>query len=423
MKRFSIIFAIVVIGITLGWMKDNQTEAGSLQMKGVWVSCFEFYECGLQNQTESNFRANANRLFANIKANGCNAVFFHVRSHDDAIYSSSVVGWSKYISTSGKPLSYNPLKILVETAHKRGLKFHAWLNPYRVTSKKVLDPGKESTIKRIVRQVKEIINLYDVDGIHLDDYFYPTNISKYKKVSVAKKKKNVNAMIQRVYQTVKAKSKKLKFGVSPAGNMDLCESIGADVKTWMSEKGYVDYIVPQLYWSDQYILAGKTKKIFSDYLKKWRLYNKLDLPMYIGLALYKTGNTLKEDPGWKKSSTNIVRQLRKIKSGNTEGYVLFSYVDLYHSHARNEVNKYLLELSKLKLNKSKMKLKKKKKYRLIAKRTGPSRYQAKMKWSTSNKKIATVSQDGVVTAKAKGKVRISVYYGSLKKNCIITVTK
>lgn len=422
MKRFLMLLAVVAAALTYGWGQGNRVQAGSLGTRGVWVSCFEYEELGLKDKTESAFRANASRVFANIKASGCNTVYFHVRSFDDAIYPSQVTGWSKYLTSTGRAPSYNPLKILIELAHRQGLKFHAWMNPYRVTMKKVLDPASAATTNRIVRQVREIVNNYAVDGIHFDDYFYPTNEKKYNKVSKAVRKSNVNRMVQSVYNTVKAKSKKLKFGISPAGDINYCEKIGADVKTWLSKSGYVDYIVPQIYWSDQYIMSGKQTALFSTRLASWRNINVLDKPMYAGLALYKTGYSLKEDPGWKKSSNNIARQLQIIRAGNTEGYVLFSYRDLVRSGAAKELKNYYKTVGKLKLNKKKKTIRAGKKYRLRAS-LWPSRLNGKVKWRSSNKKIATVTKSGVVKAKKKGKVRIYASYGTWKKSCLVTVKK
>lgn len=422
MKRYMLMIAVILMAITGGWIQGEKVQAGTLGTRGVWVSCFEFEQFGLKDKSESVFRANADRIFANIKASGCNTVYFHVRSYDDAIYPSSVVGWSKYISGSGSALSYNPLSILISSAHKYGLQFHAWMNPYRVTAKKVLDPGLSSTTERIVRQVKEIVEHYPVDGIHFDDYFYPTNEKKYNKVSKATRMKHVNTMVQNVYRTVKAKSKKLKFGISPAGDISYCEKIGADVKTWLSQSGYVDYIVPQIYWSDRYIMAGKQTKLFSNRLAAWRAINVKDIPMYVGLALYKTGYSLKEDPGWQKSSKNIASQLKLIRAGNTEGYVLFSYTDLYRSGAAKEIKHYLETIGKITICKKKKTLKVGKKYKLTAK-AWPSRMQGSVKWRSANRKIATVSKSGVVKAKKKGKVKIYAYYGTLKKYCTIKVKR
>lgn len=422
MKRYLMLLAVVVAALTYGWGEGNEVQAGSLGTRGVWVSCFEYEKLGLKDKTECEFRANASRIFANIKGSGCNTVYFHVRSFDDAIYPSQVTGWSKYLTSTGWALPYNPLKILIELAHEQGLKFHAWMNPYRVTMKKVLDPASAATTDRIVRQVREIVNNYAVDGIHFDDYFYPTNEKKYNKVSKATRKNNVNRMVQQVYNAVKAKRKSLKFGISPAGNIEYCEKIGADVKTWLSKSGYVDYIVPQIYWSDQYIMSGKKTALFSSRLAEWRAINVLDKPMYVGLALYKTGYSLKEDPGWKKSSKNIASQLEIIRAGNTEGYVLFSYCDLLRSGAAKELKNYYKTVGKLKLNKKKKSVRAGKTFRLRA-TLSPTRLTGKVKWSSSNKKIATVTKSGVVKAKKKGKVRIYASYGAWKKSCLVTVKK
>ena len=420
MKRWMLMLAVMLAALLVGVNQKTDAKAGSLSTRGVWVSCFDYEDLGLSNVSESEFRKNANTLFYRIKANGCNTVYFHVRSYDDAIYPSEVVGWSKKLSKGGKALSYDPLEIVITYAHKYGLKFHAWMNPYRVTKKKVLDPGKEKTTERIVAQVSEIIENYKVDGIHFDDYFYPTNEKKYKKVSRATRMKNVNQMVEEVYATVKEKSKKLQFGISPAGNIDYCKKIGADVETWLSEDGYVDYIVPQIYWSDNYILAGEKTKLFTERLKEWREINVNDVPMYIGLALYKAGYRLKEDPGWTKTSKNIVNQLNKIKNGNTEGYVLFAYVDLYQSHASKEVKNYLAKITTLSLNCSKKTLRAGKTYRLKA-TASLKRVQNAIKWKSANRKVATVSKNGTVKAKKKGKTKIYAYYGSKKKSCQIRV--
>ncbi len=421
-KRYYLLAAVFILILTGSMQTCPKAEAGTYGTRGVWVSCFEYEEIGLKDKTEAEFRTNANRMFTKIKENGCNTVYFHVRAYNDAIYPSGLVGWSRYLSSTGRTPGYDPLKILVKLAHKKGLAFHAWMNPYRVTSKKVLDPSDGKTTNLIVKQVQEIINNYAVDGIHFDDYFYPTNEKKYNKVTRDVRKKNVNTMVKKVYRTVKAKKKKLKFGISPAGDLSYCEKIGADVRTWMSQSGYVDYIVPQIYWSDRYIMSGKETKLFRERLAAWRSINLRDVPMYVGLALYKTGYSLKEDPGWKKSSSNIAKQLKQIQEGNTEGYVLFSYRDLLRSGSYKERKKYYKTIGKLKLNKKKKTLRTGKKYRLKAS-FWPKALRGKVKWSSSDKKIATVGKNGIVKAKKKGTVRIYAKYGAWKKSCLIKVKK
>lgn len=191
----------------------------------------------------------------------------------------------------------------------------------------------------------------------------------------------------------------------------------------MSQTGYVDYIAPQLYWSDDYKLNGKKTKLFQERLKLWRSLNTRDVPMYIGLALYKAGERVTYDTGWKKSNTNLSRQMNKIRSGNTEGYILFCYTDLYRKGAQKEIRNYLANIGTLRLNRTRVTKRKGKSFRLRANSVWPSRLQSKLRFVSKNKKIAVVSPNGKVTAKKAGKTRIYVYCGSKRKSCIIRVKK
>ena len=420
LKKLIIAVALVAVSVACAQVEAPEAQAGSIGTRAVWVSFYELPNIGLKNRTESAFRTNATKVFTNIKSYGCTDVYFHVRAFDDAIYPSKVVGWSEYIVDKGKTLPYDPLKILVEIAHKKGLKFHAWMNPYRVTKSKILNPAKAATNTRIVKQVKEIINNYDVDGIHFDDYFYT---SQYPKVKAATRRKNVNKLIKKVYKAVKAKDKNLLFGISPAGNYDYCMSIGADVKTWMSKSGYIDYIVPQIYWSDKYKTSSGYTKMFTNRLKLWRSLNKNDIPMYIGLALYRTGlKPDKSDLGWSKKNTNLKEQVQMIRSGNTEGYALFTYGDLLASHSKKELKNFLKEISWIHLNSTTVTLKKDETYQLTA-TWRPTVYTAggAITFKSLDESIATVTEDGLITAIESGTVKIQAISGDKKKNCTVTI--
>ena len=219
-KRITFIFVLMLIIVTTSFFSSGrEVKAAKKMHQGVWISVFELYELGLQNKTELMFTNNVDRLFKTLNEYGFNNVYFHVRAYDDAIYKTDEFDWCKYISS--KPLSYDALKILIDKAHKYNLKFHAWINPYRVTTDKILNPGKQSTIDHIVAGVKEIVEKYDVDGIHFDDYFYPsaTAGNKYSKVSEKKRKANVNKMVKAAYSAVKEIKPSVKFGISPAGNI------------------------------------------------------------------------------------------------------------------------------------------------------------------------------------------------------------
>lgn len=418
-KIYSILFLMAAVLAFMG----NASTAEAKEVRAVWVSFYEYEGAGLKNQPESMFRSNADKMFRNIRDNGCNTVYFHVRAFDDAIWPSDNFTFSKYMGDSAP--AYDPLAILVESAHKYQISFHAWMNPYRITQKKIYNPSLESTKSRILLAVREVIDRYAVDGIHFDDYFYPSSghkqYSKYSSLSQKKKMENVNAMIRSVYSAVKQKSEKLQFGISPAGNVEYCESLGADVKTWMSTSGYIDYIVPQIYWSNSYMLNGIHTKLFDKRLSQWKKLNTANIPMYIGLGLYRGGMKDSSDIGWSKSSKVVASEISKTRrSEKVSGYALFSYESLYKTSCRTEVKNLLSRISTIKITGARGTLKKGK--RLVLKASvWPLRLGQSVLWKSSNKKIATVSKKGVVKAKKKGTVKIYAIKGKRKAAVKVTV--
>ena len=242
------------------------------------------------------------------KAYGFNAVVLQVRPIGDALYTSSLAPYSPYLTGKmGKSPGYDPLAFAVAAAHARGLELHAWLNPFRVgltssdftalgTDAKEasvahpeftktygkylwLDPSDDRAQAYVIAVVNEILRKYDVDGIHFDDYFYPyresdnsgvidfpdaENYAKYliNGGTLAKsdwRRDRVNTFVKRVYTAIKSRKRYVKFGISPFGiwrpgnpenvtGMDAYDVLFADSRTWL-QKGWVDYLAPQLYWS------------------------------------------------------------------------------------------------------------------------------------------------------------------------------
>ena len=309
-------------------------------IQGVWISFHDYESAGLYNKNREKFIANADTYFQKLEKDGINTVYFHVVPCNDAIYPSKYLSWSSYMFAS-EP-DYDPLDILIETAHKYDISFHAWINPYRKTMDMIYNPAKTSSTNRILNIVKEIINNYDVDGIHFDDYFYPARAkgAQFYNVSVAKRKTVINQMIKKVYRTVKNYDEDLLFGISPAGIVDYADSLGCDLQTWLSEKGYIDYIIPQIYWSDQFIMDGKVTTLFSNRLNQWIALNTNHTPMYIGLGLYRCGSYNSSDLGWSQKNNNIVTQIKKLKRKGCDGFVLFSASFLYTSSTQKEVRNY-----------------------------------------------------------------------------------
>ncbi|MDR2487768.1 MAG: N-acetylmuramoyl-L-alanine amidase, partial [Clostridiales Family XIII bacterium] len=325
-------------------------SGAAVEERGVWVAYSEFGSLGLANKTKGVFTKNFRKVLDRAKAVGLNAVYFHVRSFDDAAWMSTSFKPNKYLSPNGESggraadvYDFDPLQVAIDEAHARGMTLHAWMNPYRVTHDYYYDPAKTATTNRILRAVDELL-AYDIDGLHKDDdfysakrgYFVPGTSKKYKvKVSAASKRAYCNRMVKAVYARVHGTDGK-SFGISPAGNYDNSMSIGADIRAWLSQAGYVDYLAPQIYWTDNWGSDGKTK-MFTDRVKRFQSANTLGVPLYIGLAAYRTGYKQSDDKGWGMRNTNLRNQVSKLRSMGCDGFLLFCAKDLSDSNSRKEI--------------------------------------------------------------------------------------
>lgn len=268
-----------------------------------------------------------------LHAAGVNAIIFQVRPQADALYKSDLEPWSRYLTgTAGKAPSplWDPLEFMIEQSHARGMELHAWLNPYRVTSspkqtlpkghlyhkhperflkydgKLYFDPGLPENRKFINDVVADIVSRYNVDAIHMDDYFYPYPVNnkqfpdgksyaKYGKGMDRNdwRRQNVNMLIEELNNTIKNIKPWVRFGISPFGvwrnknsdprgsetqALENYDSLYADVILW-SEKGWVDYMIPQLYW------ALDHPKASTEVLAHWWDKNANGRHMYYGQAV------------------------------------------------------------------------------------------------------------------------------------------
>lgn len=370
------------------------------ELHGVWVSLFEFYK---GSYTEAEFIKRVDEIFDQCVKYNINTVFVHVRPASDAFYASDYFPWSKQLTgVFGKNPGYDPLKYMVKAAHKRGLKIHAWLNPYRITisgtdmssfpsnhpakiwskskdssdrrnvlsygGKLYFNPSKKAVRKLIVNGATEIVKKYDVDGIHFDDYFYPNLGTDYKKNYDAKeykeyvkkkkaakkiylsiedwRRRNVNLLIKEVYSSIKKVNPKTEFGISPAGelgNLYSNCSYYCDVKKWIASKKYVDYICPQIYWSFDHPSAA-----FDKVAAQWNsLPRNKNVKLYAGLAVYRAGISKTEaksinDTGWSKSNKVLKEQVEYLHNKtNAAGWILFRYDNMVSSKAAKEINNLL----------------------------------------------------------------------------------
>ena len=316
--------------------------------RAVWVSTIYNLDYPSSATTDpAKLKAEANEILDNCVELGMTAVILQVRPSGDALYDSDIFPWSKYLTGSQGTApsgNFDPLEYWVAEAHKRGLELHAWINPYRVTRSGAsdynslsadnpallhpewvvkhsdgnyyLDPGIPEVRQLVVNGAAEIVQNYDVDGIHLDDYFYPgTNFDDadtYAKYGAGFsniddwRRNNVNLLIQELDSTLHKLDPDISFGVSPFGIWANSSSMTggsntngnqtyfshyADTRKWVKE-GWLDYICPQIYWEIGHSLADyKTLAYWwADVVKG------TDVELYIGMADYKAGNSSASSP-------------------------------------------------------------------------------------------------------------------------------
>lgn len=375
-------------------------KLGEQEMRAVWISFLEYDSNQVYNMTETQFQSYINKMFNNIVNLNMNTVIVQVRPYADAMYQSSYFPTSRYaVGKEGKALSYDPLQYMVEAAHKQGLEIHAWINPYRITTtstnintlssknqarvwrkssdknlnRNVLtfdgglyyNPAKKDVHNLIVNGVKEIVKNYSVDGIHFDDYFYPAlgnnyqknfDYKEYKEYKTKQEKNNQSAMsivfwrrnnvdilVKQVYRAIKNENSNVKFGISPAGSLENLytkDRYYCDVKKWMKQDGYIDYICPQIYWSFNHSYSPYKKTL----LQWTALSKKSNIDLFVGIAAYRTGSTVQEskvmnDMGWANKTTVLREQILYARqTGKVNGFMFYRYENLISTKAKKEVN-------------------------------------------------------------------------------------
>lgn len=363
-----LLLVFFIIMIPYGHSKDVPealpNQGNVEEMRACWISYIDIQAC-LADKSEAAFRAKVHLMYDKIKANGLNTVLVHARAMGDAFYESQYFPYSVYLSKTRTLPSYDPYKILVELAHEKGLKFEAWINPYRISYDDettmefqntpyyasyqnfliryegergtclALNPQSEEARALIVKQAEELLSRYPVDGIHLDDYFYVDGMAPA--LPVEERKEAVNSLLRALYETIKKQNPECTFGISPAGNLDYARSQGADIDRWLSEDGYVDYVMPQIYWTDQYQSGNGTIAMFTERCEAWKNLQKNKTRLYVGLALYRAGEKSEEDVGWSMQSNNLAAQYACARGYGYAGFALFRYTFLLEEAAQEEL--------------------------------------------------------------------------------------
>ncbi|MCT4643782.1 MAG: family 10 glycosylhydrolase [Carboxylicivirga sp.] len=341
------------------------------EMRGVWVATVANIDwpskSGLSVKEQ---KQEAKEIIEHCHQLGLNTIFLQVRPSCDVLYESDYEPWSKVLSgTAGKNPKYDPLEFWIEEAHQKGLELHAWINPYRASmnqkdklplkhpyhqtpgmfvdygGKKYFNPGHPQSIPHICKVVKELVENYNIDGLHMDDYFYPYPVKdqtfpderEYARYGRqfddinAWRRDNVDRAIMAIQGTVKSSKPWLQFGISPFGvwrnkaddpkgsntkaGATNYDALHADILKWMENK-WIDYVVPQLYWGTSHPVANYNTLI------DWWNENHNDVPIYIGHGIYKIGS---DKPDWRDPQQMPI-QLNSLKDKvHLNGSVFFSY--------------------------------------------------------------------------------------------------
>ncbi len=325
------------------------------EFRGAWVATIYNIDWpSSKGLSASAQQAEMRSMLDRIKSLKMNAVIFQVRPHCDALYQSSIEPWSPWLTgTMGKSPGYDPLAYCIREAHARGIEVHAWFNPFRALSNNSqqiasnhiaramphitkrygsmtwCDPSHPETRDRALAVIMDVVRRYDVDGVHLDDYFYPypsSGLSFNDGKSPAQRRAYVDGFVSNLYSSVKRQKPWVRVGISPFGiwrpgvpsgieaGIDSYEQLAGDSRKWL-KNGWVDYLAPQLYWR-----ISPEKQSFPKLLDWWRQQGSR--PVWPGIATARINSS--DDPGRPASEiTNQIDLTRKIGK-NYNGHIHWS---------------------------------------------------------------------------------------------------
>ena len=333
--RLSVLFILLVMLSGMGRMQAQQLRYyPKREFRGAWIQCVNGQFQGMPPQAMQRLLASQ---LDNLKEAGINAIIFQVRAECDALYRSAYEPWSRFLTgVQGQAPApwWDPLQFMIDECHKRGMELHAWINPYRAQTKGTtalsplhpfnkypnlfvrygdqlyFDPGYPESRRYICKIVSDIVTRYDVDAIHMDDYFYPypvagrdfpddVSYAAYGRGFSRKsdwRRDNVNILIKELHETIRGCKPWVKFGVSPFGiyrnrkndpngsdtnGLQNYDDLYADVLLWVNN-GWVDYNIPQIYWEIGHPAADY------DTLIRWWAKHSAARPLYIGQDVMRT---------------------------------------------------------------------------------------------------------------------------------------
>lgn len=325
------VIAMLLMVILMGNLAGSQTFAKQYkeEMRAVWIATVSNIDFPKVKDNAAMQQAEFIQKLDELEDMGINTVMVQVRPKADALYYSAINPWSDVLTgVQGKYPGYDPLAFMIEEVHKRGMEIHAWLNPYRITSSGTdlsalseghparlnpswvmtynnalyYNPEVEGVKQHIEDTIEEIIRNYNVDGIHFDDYFYPSGYplpagEGPDGVVADSRREHVNEMVRRVSEVIEQVDPEVEFGISPMGiwknnNTDPTGSatggsqsyytVYADTRTWIQNE-WIDYVVPQIYWETTHKTAN-----YETLVSWWANEVKgTDVKLYIGQGIYK----------------------------------------------------------------------------------------------------------------------------------------
>lgn len=341
-----------------------------LSYRAVWISYLEWQQANFSS--EENFESQISDWFAACAKTGLNVVIVQVRPFGDALYPSEQFPFSHLCTgIQGQDPGFDPLLVLVEQAHSHGLEIEAWVNPYRIQSNGVpaelsqnnpavlhpdwvkesddglwLDPANKEVQAFVADGVRELCENYAIDGIHFDDYFYPATDPAFDEDSYAEyqrtggtlaldewRRENVSSLVAACY--TEAHSHGVRFGISPQGNLqNNLNTQYSDVQRWLAEPGFVDYLMPQIYWGITWQNGEDKSAALGNCLAQWMALPRSDLVhLYVGLGAYRIGDGDGSEGSRTEWSSGhaLAGQIQFLADMQIPGFALYRYDSLYNN--------------------------------------------------------------------------------------------
>ena len=366
MKKIWIVMAVILLLSGCATQKDKTftDDYSATATSGVWLTYSEINDMLL---SENGFKNEFSVVLRNVKEMKIQNLYVHARPFCDSLYASQYFP----LIEAASGYDFDIFGYIIEQCHKENIKVHAWINPYRVSTASsdietldnnspaykwlkdsdsendrnvcisngiYLNPAEAQVRALVINGIKEILNKYSVDGIHFDDYFYPTTDTAFDEISYNAdnplnledwRRCNVNLLISGCYNAIKRIDENIVFSVSPTASIEQnYNKLYADVKEWING-GYIDYVIPQLYFGFEY---PEDEFKFENLLNEWKNATKgSKVGLLIGLANYKSLPQLEADKReWENNYDIIARQVKICKDDSkVQGYVYFSYSSLF----------------------------------------------------------------------------------------------